>query len=107
MSTLIPLFLSGKPARALLDFVDLHGGVDGEIGVANGGAGGSGQMARSGSETSAGTFACVGIAVALGAGHGKRVGGDEFRERSAVARCGEVGAFRLGGLQDVAANDRH
>src|SRR5260370_12406766 len=106
MSTLIPLFLSGKPARALLDFVDLHGGIDGEIGVANGGAGGSGQMARSGSETSAGTFDCVGIAVALGAGHGKRVGGDEFAERSAIAVGGDVGAFGLGDLQEVASNAR-
>src|SRR5260370_33358202 len=106
MSTLIPLFLSGKPARALLDFVDLHGGIDGEIGVANGGAGGSGQMARSGSETSAGTFDCVGIAVALGAGHGKRVGGDEFAERSAFAVGGDVRAFGLGDLQEVAANAR-
>src|SRR5260370_37730522 len=106
MSTLIPLFLSGKPARALLDFVDLHGGIDGEIGVANGGAGGSGQMARSDSETGAGTFDCVGIAVALGAGHGKRVGGDEFAERSALAVGGDVGAFGLGDLQQVASNAR-
>src|SRR5260370_24353220 len=63
-------------------------------------------MARSGSETIAGTFDCVGIAVALGAGHGKRVGGDEFAERSAFAVGGDVGAFGLGDLQEVAANAR-
>ena len=104
MSTLSPLFLSGKPARALLDFVDLHGGIDGEIGIANGGAGGCGQMARSDSETGARTFDRVGIAVALGTGHGKRIGGDEFAQRSAFAVGGDVGAFGLGDLQEVASN---
>src|SRR5260370_30630598 len=96
--------LDDRACRESVDFVDLHGGIDGEIGVANGGAGGSGQMARSHSETGAGTFDCVGIAVALGAGHGKRGGGDEFAGRSALAVGGDVGAFALGAFHDVASN---
>jgi len=87
-----------------VDFVDFQGGVDGEIGIANGGAGRGGRMARGGSESDAGTFDCVGIAVAFGAGHGKRVGGDEFAERSALAVGGDVEAFGLGDLQEVASN---
>jgi hypothetical protein len=61
-------------------------------------------MARSGSESDAGTLDCVGIAVALGAGHGKRVGGDEFAERSALAVGGDVEAFGLGDLQEIGSN---
>src|SRR5260370_7693875 len=90
--------------RWSVDFVDLHGGVDGEVGIANGGAGRRGQVARCGGEFTAGTFDRVGIAVAFGAGHGKRIGGDEFVERSAMAVRGDVPPFRLGHLPDVSSN---
>src|SRR5260370_36729597 len=92
--------------RWSVDFVDLHGGVDGEVGIANGGAGRRGQVARCGGEFTAGTFDRVGIAVAFGAGHGKRIGGDELVERSAMAGLGDVAAVRLGDLQEVASNAR-
>src|SRR5712664_1691195 len=94
------------PVGRSVDFVDLHGGVDGEIGIANGGAGRRRQVARRGGEFTAGTFHGVGITVALGAGHGKRIGGDEFVERSAMAVRGDVAAFRLGDLQEIASNAR-
>src|SRR5438132_11441445 len=61
-------------------------------------------MARRGGEFTAGTCDRVGIAVALGAGHGKRIGGDELVERSAMAVGRDVTAFRLGDLQEVASN---
>src|SRR5260370_35479405 len=61
-------------------------------------------MACRSGEFAAGTFDGVGIAVALGAGHGKRIGGDEFIERSAMAVRGDVAALRLGNLQEVASN---
>ncbi len=94
------------PAEVSLDFVDIHGGVDGEIGIANGGAGRRRQMPRRGGEFTAGTFERVGITVALGARHGKRIGGDEFVERSAMAVGGDVAAFRLRDLEEVASNAR-
>src|SRR5712692_1350313 len=102
--TMIRLRSPQDLVRWSVDFVNLHGGVDSEIGIANGGAGRSGQVARSGSETDAGAFDRVGIAVALGAGHGKRIGGDEFVKRSAMAVGGDVAAFSLGDLQEVASN---
>src|SRR5437879_9433409 len=60
------------PAELLLDFVDIHGGVDGEIGIANGGARRRRQMPCRGAEFTSRTFERVGITVALGARHGKR-----------------------------------
>ncbi|MCU1316805.1 MAG: hypothetical protein JWN63_2127 [Candidatus Acidoferrum typicum] len=90
--------------RSSVDFVDLHGGVYGEIGIANGGAGRCGQMPCRGGEFTARTLERVGITVALGAGQGKRIGGDEFVERSAMAVRGDVASFRLGNLQEVASN---
>src|SRR2546430_13304325 len=94
------------PAELSLDFVDIHGGVDGEIGIANGGARRRGQMPCRGAEFTARTFERVGISVALGAGHGKRIGGDQFVERSAVAVRGDVATFRLGDLEGAASNAR-
>ena len=61
-------------------------------------------MMRCGSEFAAGAFDRIGITVALGAGHGKRIGGDEFVERSAMAVGGDVAAFRLSNLQEVHSN---
>ena len=95
-----------RVVEASLDFVDQHGGVDGKIGIADQRAGRSGQMPRRGGEITAGTFDRVGITVALRAGHGKSIGGNEFVERSAMAVGGEVAAFRLGNLQEVASNSR-
>jgi hypothetical protein len=89
-----------------LDFVNLHGGIDGEIGIANGGAGRCGLMASRSGEITAGTFDRVGIAVAFGAGHGKRMGGNKFVERSAMAIHGDVTALRLGNLQEIGSNAR-
>ena len=94
------------PDEVSLDFVDIHGGVDGEIGIANGGARRRRQMPCRGAEFTARTLERVGITVALGARHGKRIGGDEFVERSAMAIRGDVAAFRLGDLQEVASNAR-
>ena len=94
------------PDEVSLDFVDIHGGVDGEIGIANGGARRRWQMPCRGGEFTAQTLERVGITVALGAGNGKRIGGDEFVERSAMAVRGDVAAFRLGDLQEVASNAR-
>src|SRR5437667_1246416 len=70
------------PHRRSVNFVDLHGGVDGEIGIANGRAGRCGGMVRRGREFAAETFDGVGVAVALGAGHGKRTGGHELDRKS-------------------------
>src|SRR5258708_1713696 len=89
-----------------LDIVNLHGGIDGEIGIANGGAGGCGQMTSRGGKFTTGTFHSVGIAVAFGTGHGKRMGRNEFVERSAMAIHGNVAALRLGNLQEVGSNAR-
>jgi len=63
-------------------------------------------MARGSGEFTAGTLDGVGIAVALGAGHGEIIGGDEFVKRSAMAVRGYVAAFRLSDLQEVASNAR-
>src|ERR1700688_2582270 len=92
--------------RWLVDFADLHRGVYGEIGIANGRAGRRRQMPCRGGEFAARTFERVGITVALGAGHGKGIGGDEFVERGAMAVRGDVAAFRLGDLEEVASNAR-
>ncbi len=61
-------------------------------------------MTRSDSEIQARTFNGVRVAVTLGAGHGKSIGGDEFVERSALGVGGDVGAFGHGDLQEVASN---
>jgi hypothetical protein len=91
-------------AGSSLDFVDLHGGVEGEIGIANGGASRRGQMARRSSEFTAGAFNGVGIPITLGASHGNGIGRNKLVERSAMAVSGDVAAFRLGDLQEVASN---
>src|SRR6266849_1553159 len=92
--------------RWSVEFVNSHVGVDGEIGIANRRAGRCGQMAGGSGKFTAGTFNGVGISIALGAGHGKRIGGNEFLERSAMAVRGDVAAFCLGNLQEVASNAR-
>jgi len=92
------------PTSRSVDFVDSHSGVNGQIGIANGGAGRSGCVARGGGEFAPGTLDGIGIAITLGAGHGERIGGDEFFKRSALAVNGDVGALRLGDLQEVASD---
>ena len=89
-----------------IDLVNFHVGVDGEIGIANGGAGRCGQMPRRSREITAGTFDGVGITVAFGAGHGNGMGGDEFAERSAMAVGGDEGVLRVGNLEEVGSNAR-
>src|SRR6266567_5913452 len=93
-------------ARLSVDFVEFEGGVDGEVGIANGGARGCRPMARRSREIASRTVHCVGIAVALGAGNGNRLGGDELVERSAMAVGGDVAVFRIGNLQEVHSNAR-
>jgi len=61
-------------------------------------------MTRSSSEIQARTFNGVRVAVTLGAGHGKSIGGDEFVERSTLGVGGDVDAFGHGDLQEVASN---
>ncbi len=92
------------PIELSLDFLEFQRGVDGEIGIADWGAGRGGAMARRSGETIAGTLDFIGIAVAFGAGHGNRLGGNEFAERSALAVDGDVAVFRIGNLQKVHAN---
>lgn len=55
-------------------------------------------------EVCAGAGDGVGIAVAFGAGHGERGGGDQIAEGGALAAGGDVGALGLGDLQKVEAN---
>jgi hypothetical protein len=88
----------------LLDFVDVHGGIYGEVGIADGGAGRGGGVVGRDCEIAAGTFDGVGVAVALGAGHVEIVGRDELTERSAIAIRSDVATFGLGDLEEVAAN---
>src|SRR5260370_40668962 len=61
-----------------LDIVNLHGGIDGVIGIANGGAGGGGQMASRRGKCNHGTVHTVGITGAVRSGAGKRKGRNEF-----------------------------
>ncbi len=58
-------------------------------------------MARSSSETIAGTLDFIRIAVAPGAGHGNGLGGNEFAEGNALAVDGHVSVFRVGNFQKV------
>src|SRR5229473_4576827 len=94
----------GRRAGTLVDLVEVQGFVNGEIGIADEGAGRSGPVARRSRETSAGTLNGVGIAVALGVGHGNGIGGDEFVERSAMAVGGDKAVLRVGNLQQVHSN---
>lgn len=92
-------------ADALLDFGDLHGLVDGEGGVADGGIGRRRGVASDGFEVACGAaFECVGVAVAFGTGHVDGVGGDEFVEIGAVIVESEEAALGLRDLEEVAAN---
>jgi len=88
----------------LLEFADLHGLVDGEGGVANGEAGWGWGVA--GGDGNVGTCAVdrVGVAVALGAGHGERAGGDEFGERGALTVERDVATFGVGDREEVATD---
>jgi len=63
-------------------------------------------MARGSCETIAGTLDFIRVAVALGAGHGNRPGGNEFAERSALAVDSDVAVFGIGNLQKVHSNAR-
>ena len=92
-------------AGALLDFGDLHGLVDGEGGVADGGVGRGGGVASDSFEVAGGAaLERVGVAVAFGPGHVDGVGGDEFVEiGTMIVECEEA-AFGLRDLQEVAAD---
>src|ERR1700722_4506608 len=93
--------------RALLDFGNLHGLVDGEGGVADGGVGGGGGMTGGRAEITGGAaLHGVGVAVALGLTHGERVRRDEFVDGGAVVAEGLEAAFGLRDLQEVAAHAR-
>src|SRR4029077_3140123 len=85
-----PAFSSGLRnekhcAKSSVDFADLHVGVNGQVGIANRGAGGRRRVARGGGNPAARAFDGVEIAVASGARRRKRIGRDEFVERSAIA----------------------
>ena len=90
--------------KELIDFVNLHGLINGEDGIADGRIGRGGSVMSGGGKVTAGAFNGVGIAVALGAGHGQGIGGDEFIESGALAIEGDVRTLGLGNLQKVAAN---
>src|SRR5581483_1655317 len=93
--------MSGK----LLNFGDLHGLVDDEIGVADGRARGRWSVARDDAEIGAGgTFDFVGIAVARGFFDGERAGRIQIGQRDAVSVEGDVAAFGLRDLEQVVAN---
>jgi hypothetical protein len=88
----------------LLEFADLHGLVDGESGVADRGAGGGWSVAGGDGEVWAGAVDRVGVAVALGTGHGERAGRDQVFERGALAVERNVAAFGVGDGEEVAAD---
>jgi hypothetical protein len=89
-----------------VDFAEIQGFVDGEIGIADEGAGGCGPVVRRSGKTSAGTLNGVGIAVALSVRHGNGIRGHEFVERSAMAVGGDEAVFRVSNLQKVHSNAR-
>src|SRR6266566_5828113 len=89
-----------------VDLVNLHGCVDGKIGVSDRGPGGSRSVPCGRGEAATGAFDGIGIAVAFGAGHGQRMGGDEFVQQDAAAVQRDVAAFRLSDLEQVAAHAR-
>src|SRR6266851_1624777 len=89
-----------------VDLVNLHGCVDGKIGVADRGAGRSRSVPCGGGEAATGAFDGIGIAVAFGAGHGQRMGGDKFVQQNAAAVQRDVAAFRLSDLEQVAPHAR-
>src|SRR6266446_3555858 len=68
-----------------VDLVNLHGCVDGKIGVADRGTGGSRSVPCGGREVATGAFDGIGIAVAFGAGHRQGTGRDEFVQQNAAA----------------------
>ncbi len=88
----------------LPEFADLHGLVDGKGGVANGGACGRWQVPRSNAEVGTGAVYGVGVAVAFGAGHGERAGGDQVSERGTLAVESDVAALGVGNGEQVTAD---
>src|SRR6266581_3939929 len=89
-----------------VDLVNLHGCVDGKIGVADRGTGGSRSVPCGGREVATGAFDGIGIAVAFGAGHRQGTGRDEFVQQNAAAIQRNIAAFRLSDLEQVAAHAR-
>ena len=96
--------LAALQVNSSLDFFEFQGGVDGEIRIADRGAGRSGSMACASRETISGAFDFIGIAVAPGACHGNGLSGNEFAERNALAVDGDVAVLRIGNLQKIHPN---
>jgi len=85
-------------------FVDLHGLVDGQDGVANRGVCGRGGVAGRDGEIGAGAGDGIGVAFAFGAVHGQGAGGEQFVERRTTRVQRSVGTLGLGDLQQVHAH---
>ena len=99
------MIVGGRMQRALLDFGDLHGLVDGQGGVANRGIWWRGGVAGDGFEVAGGAAVeRVGVAIALGLAHRDRVGGDEFVDVGAVIVEGQEATLGLRDLEEIAAN---
>jgi hypothetical protein len=92
------------PSRQLLNFADLHVGVDGEIRVADGRSLGGRGVAGGDAEIVSRTFDQVRISFAPGVRHGKGARGNQLFERNTTSIEGDVTTLRLGDLQQIGAH---
>src|SRR5271167_4279716 len=88
----------------LPDLPDLHGAIDGQLGVAYPGPFEGGRMLRSHLKIASRAVQIVGIAVPLFPAHRQRAGRDQLIERQALAVQRHAPAFRLRNQQQVAAH---
>lgn len=89
----------------LLDFLNLHRRVQGEFGVADGGARGAGWMFRDHLEIlSAGAGDGVGVTIAPFGIYGESAGGDQVVQRGALLVQSDVAAFGLANAKEIIAH---
>ena len=88
----------------LIDLVNLHVVIDGQIGIANGGTCWRGLMAGADAELFAGALNRIGVSVAPRARHGQITGRCELAERRATAIQGDKSALRGSDLQQIGAD---
>ena len=87
-------------------FVDLHGLVDSQNGVANGRTGKRRGVTSRDGEIAAGAFHGIRVAVPFGTRHRQGVGREQFTEPCAVAVLRDKKALGLRDLQQIASNAR-
>ena len=85
----------------LIDLVNLHVVIDGQIGIANGGTCWRGLMAGADAELFAGALNRIGVSVAPRARHGQITGRCELAERSATAIQSDESALGGSDLQQI------